>query len=68
MALLFHAFSIPKHWYVFDANINSIFSVDEEQYKALSKIEQGIETSENLSILRYFQETQISFGQTQRAG
>ncbi|ABX43038.1 Cys-rich peptide radical SAM maturase CcpM [Lachnoclostridium phytofermentans] len=56
MPLLFHAFSIAKHWYVFDANKNSIISVNEDQHNALSEIEQGIETRENLSILHEFQE------------
>jgi len=56
MALLFHAFSIPKHWYIFDANTNSVFSVNEEQYSALSAIENGDRTPENLSVLHYFQE------------
>ncbi|MGI6189649.1 MAG: Cys-rich peptide radical SAM maturase CcpM [Caldicoprobacteraceae bacterium] len=56
MSLLFHTFSIPGHWYVFDANSNCVFSVDEEQYKALTEIEHGVETPENLEILKEFQE------------
>ena len=56
MALLFHTFSIPKHKYIFDANTNCVFSVNEEQYKAMSEIKEGIETPENLSVLRSFQE------------
>lgn len=55
MSLLFHTFSIPKHRYVFDANSNCVFSVDKEQYKALTEIEHGIETPENLEILKEFQ-------------
>jgi uncharacterized protein len=56
MSLLFHTFSIPRHRYVFDANSNCVFSVDEEQYKALTEIEHGIETPENLEILKEFQQ------------
>lgn len=55
MPLLFHAFSIAKHWYVFDANTNSIISVNEGQHKAFSEIEQGTETQENLAVLHEFQ-------------
>lgn len=55
MSLLFHTFSIPKHKYVFDANSNCVFSVDEEQYQALAEIERGIETEENRRILQDFQ-------------
>jgi len=56
MALLFHAFSIPRHWYIFDANTNCVFSVNKEQYKALSEIENGVETPKNLTILKQFQD------------
>ncbi len=56
MPLLFHTFSIPRHRYVFDANTNCVFAVDEEQYQALTEIEQGVETEENDSVLRGFQE------------
>lgn len=55
MPYFFHTFSIPKHWYVFDANANCVFSVNEEQYKALAEIERGVETQENAEVLRGFQ-------------
>jgi len=56
MALLFHTFSIPKHWYVFDANRNSILPIRKEEYEALSEIEHKKETPENLEVLHKFQE------------
>jgi hypothetical protein len=55
MSLLFRAFSIPQHWYVFDANTNSVFSVSEEEHKAFAEIERGEETPENMTVLRRFQ-------------
>lgn len=55
MPLLFHAFSTAKHFYVFDANTNSVISVSGEQHAALSQIEQGRETQENLVVLRELQ-------------
>lgn len=55
MALLYHTFAIPNYWYVFDANTNCVFSVDEQQYKALMEIEQGVETYENMLVLEEFQ-------------
>ena len=39
MQLLFHTYSIAKHWYVFEANTDSVISVSEKQYKALSDFE-----------------------------
>ncbi len=56
MALMFHAFSIPKSWYIFDGNTNSIFTVDKEQCERLAEIEGGTETEENLSVLKGFQD------------
>lgn len=56
MALLFHTFSIPRYWYLYDANTNSILSVEEEQYNALSEIERGAETTKNLKVLKCFQD------------
>jgi uncharacterized protein len=55
MAHLFHTFCSPKKKYVFDANTNSVISVTEEQYIALSKVEHGDSTEENIQVLRYFQ-------------
>jgi uncharacterized protein len=55
MAHLFHAFCSPKKKYVFDANTNSVISVTEKQYIALSKIEHGDSTEENIKELRYLQ-------------
>ena len=56
MPLMLHTFSIPKHRYVFDGNSNSILSISDEQYSAFQEIEKGIETPENQSMLRKFQE------------
>ncbi|HCC35273.1 MAG TPA: Cys-rich peptide radical SAM maturase CcpM [Ruminococcaceae bacterium] len=51
MSLLFHCFSTAKQKYVFDANTNSVFTVDEQQFEALSEVEHGKETLENKKIL-----------------
>lgn len=59
MPLLFHAFSTAKYRYVFDANTNSVISVGADQYKALSEIEHGNKTQENLSVLHEFQKKGI---------
>lgn len=56
MQALFHTYSIAGHWYVFDANTNSVISVSEEQYKALNDIEHDRETQENLAVLQGLQE------------
>jgi hypothetical protein len=56
MALLIHAFLIPKHWYVFDANTNSVLSVSEEEHRTFAEIEHGVKTQENTALLHRFQE------------
>jgi uncharacterized protein len=55
MSHLYHAFCSPKKKYVFDANRNTVFSVTDEQYAALSELERGNNTIENIQVLRYFQ-------------
>jgi uncharacterized protein len=55
MSHLYHTFCTPKKKYVFDANRNSVFSVTDEQYTALSELEHGNNTLENIQVLRNFQ-------------
>jgi len=53
---LIHAFGVFDNLYVFDANANSILSLDEEQWRVAREIEKGKVTEEGQALIDSFRE------------